>query len=242
MRSFKRYIYKLRKDDLYDLLLDFSRGVEVLSESDDRITFATYEDIKGLKPLKAEKVNVKPMQMNFRPFQVGSLLIVPPWTKTLTINPAMAFGTGLHASTQVSLLLIEEFFKEGWDVIDVGCGSGILSIALKKLSAKRVLAIDKDEVAIKECKKNAQLNSVDVNCVLAKPEEIKETFDFLVANLEIGIFKEVITHIKPLFREYAVLSGLYKKKELNELLKLIPEFKVAKIKKLKDWYGIVIKA
>lgn len=239
---YKKYIYSLKKDNFYDLLLTFDRGVEVLSESDNRITFATYEDIKGLKPLKVEEVNVKPMQMSFKAFQVGSFLITPPWIKTLIVNPAMAFGTGLHPSTQVSLLLIEEFFREGWSAIDVGCGSGILSIALKKLSAKRVLAIDKDEVAIQECKKNAQLNSVDIECVLAKPDEIRETFDFLVANLEIDIFKEVITHIKPLFREYAIFSGLYKRRDLNELLNLIPEFKAVKIKRLKDWYGMVVKA
>ncbi|ADO44536.1 Methyltransferase type 11 [Hydrogenobacter thermophilus TK-6] len=238
---YTRYIYSLEEEEFYQFLADQPQGVEVIRRQDNRVEFATYTELKWLKPLKVEKIKVKPPESFLRPIRIRSFLIVPPNMKTLIINPGMAFGTGLHPSTQLSLMLIEEFFKRGWSAIDVGCGSGILAFALKKLSARKVLAIDIDERAIEECEKNASLNRLKITCLKAKPEDIKESFDFLVANLELSIFKREIDHIKPLFKKLAIFSGIYGKEELEEFLFFLADLRVVKIKKLKGWYAVVVK-
>lgn len=238
---YTRYIYSLEEEEFYQFLADQPQGVEVLRRQDHTVEFATYTELKELKPIRVEKIKVKPPESFLKPIKIGSFLIVSPAMKTLTINPGMAFGTGLHPSTQVSLLLIEEFFKRGWSAIDVGCGSGILALALKKSSARKVLAIDIDEKAVEECEKNASFNRLKITCLRAKPEDIKEGFDFLVANLELSIFKREMDHIKPLFKKLAVFSGIYGKEELEEFFGLLTDLRIVKIKRRKGWYAVVVK-
>ncbi|MCS7278302.1 MAG: hypothetical protein NZ531_05620, partial [Aquificaceae bacterium] len=79
-----------------------------------------------------------------------------------------------------------------------------------------------------------------IECLLAKPEDIGEEFDLLVANLELDIFRREIKHLKRLFKRVAIFSGLYRKEDLREFLKLL-EAKPAKIKRLEGWYGVVIR-
>ena len=229
----------MSEEDFYDFLISWGEGVEIL-ERGDVVTFALYQPVEGLKPIEVQEVKLQESKKAFKPIQVDSFLVCPPWIKPIIINPSVAFGTGQHPTTQICLQLIQDFYKKGWSAIDVGCGSGILSIALKKLGAKRVLAIDVDKNAVKECMENARLNGVKLRCIRAKPEEVKETFHFLVANLEIEIFRKNVESIKELFSKVGVFSGLYKKSELREFLKMVEDLKVVKIKRLKNWYGVVL--
>jgi ribosomal protein L11 methyltransferase len=77
------------------------------------------------------------------------------------IDPSMAFGTGTHPTTQLCMEMMDSIPMEGKDVIDIGCGSGILSITALKLGAKQALAIDIDPLSIKATIENAQLNSLE---------------------------------------------------------------------------------
>jgi len=105
---------------------------------------------------------------HYKPISVGEkLIIVPAWLESpdvvripICINPGMAFGTGTHPTTQICLELLEKYLPVGGDVIDIGCGSGILSIAALKLGAVRVMAVDIDETAIEACRENAKLNNI----------------------------------------------------------------------------------
>ena len=105
---------------------------------------------------------------NYLPIEIGErLLVQPDWMTSakldripLIISPEMAFGTGTHPTTQLCLLALENHLSSGDIVIDVGCGSGILSIAAAKLGASKVLALDNDPLAIKNSKKNIQLNQL----------------------------------------------------------------------------------
>jgi ribosomal protein L11 methyltransferase len=119
-------------------------------------------------------------KVNYRPIPIGKrLIIVPAWLESpdetrvpIKIDPGMAFGTGTHPTTQLCLEFIEEFFDPqsaipfGYDVvnrksaIDIGCGSGILSIAVLQLGADFALGVDIDEAAIKASRENAQANNV----------------------------------------------------------------------------------
>lgn len=106
---------------------------------------------------------------NYRPIPVGEkILILPPWLEstfpnrlTIKIDPSMAFGTGSHPTTQLSLALMEKYVQPGKTVIDVGCGSGILSIGAIKLGATSVLAVDIDSASVRATNENAAANGVD---------------------------------------------------------------------------------
>ena len=106
---------------------------------------------------------------HYEPIAIGeSLLIMPAWkdpqvgeTRTVVrINPAMAFGTGTHPTTQLCLRLMERHLKPGDKIIDVGCGSGILSIAALRMGAAHVLAVDVDSQAVTATLENARLNAI----------------------------------------------------------------------------------
>ena len=105
---------------------------------------------------------------HYHPIPIGKkLLVLPAWIKqqdmtriAVKIDPSMAFGTGTHPSTQLCLELIEEYTLPGKAVIDIGCGSGILSIAALKLGASHALAVDIDPESVKASAENAQPNGV----------------------------------------------------------------------------------
>ncbi len=105
---------------------------------------------------------------HYHPIPIGRrLLIIPAWLETppgrrkaVRIDPGMAFGTGTHPTTQLCLAIAEHILKPGYQVIDVGCGSGILSIAALKLGAAHALAVDIDPLAVQASQQNAALNQV----------------------------------------------------------------------------------
>lgn len=109
-------------------------------------------------------------QKNYEPFRIGqNLLIQPSWKKVVeaddgdivvTLDPGMAFGTGLHPTTQMCLLALEQYVQAEDNVLDVGTGSGILSIVAAKLGARRILAFDKDRQAVLASHENAIINRV----------------------------------------------------------------------------------
>ena len=128
----------------------------------------------------------------FKPLYIGrNLLVKPSWEalegedESLTVielDPGLAFGTGNHASTRLSLILMERYLHPGQVVIDVGCGSGILTVAAAKLGATRVLAVDNDPLAIDATKGNLQLNNL-------KFTETPEAFNPFLDEPAICVFK-----------------------------------------------------
>ena len=105
---------------------------------------------------------------HYNPIPIGrKLLILPAWFDSeypdrvpVKIDPCMAFGTGTHPSTQLCMQLLEDHVKPGNPFIDVGCGSGILSIAAVKLGADQAIAVDVDRAAIVGTRENAEINAV----------------------------------------------------------------------------------
>jgi len=106
---------------------------------------------------------------HYQPIKIGKkMVIVPAWIKKdfpgripIRINPGMAFGTGTHPSTQLCLQLLEETLQPAQSVIDVGCGSGILSVAALQLGAEFVLGVDIDPAAVKSTLENAENNQIE---------------------------------------------------------------------------------
>jgi ribosomal protein L11 methyltransferase len=107
-------------------------------------------------------------KQHYHPIPIGKrLLVLPVWIENedpqripVRIDPSMAFGTGTHPTTQLCLEMVETYTRPGMEVIDVGCGSGILSIAALKLDASLALAVDIDNAAIRSTRENAAANGV----------------------------------------------------------------------------------
>lgn len=105
---------------------------------------------------------------HYHPIPIGKkLIILPAWVEqndfsrlAVKIDPSMAFGTGTHPSTQLCLELTEDYTRPGEAVIDLGCGSGILSIAALKLGASHALAVDIDEVSVDSTVEACEANGV----------------------------------------------------------------------------------
>ncbi len=127
---------------------------------------------------------------NFPPLEIGRFLIVPSWEDApqsdkiaIELDPGLAFGTGQHPTTRMCLELLGDLNLDGQKLLDVGCGSGILSIAAAKLGAD-VVGSDLDEWCIAATNENAAKNGVAIDAKLAADLKwVAQPFPFVVANL-----------------------------------------------------------
>jgi len=131
----------------------------------------------------------------------------------LTIDPKMSFGTGEHQTTKLVLQMMEKLVKPGVKVLDVGSGTGILSIAAIKLGAASAVAIDTDEVCYKNCKENCELNGVTgyIKILTSGINDVQESdFDLIVANIQKDVLLEISNEIKKRLSKdkIVILSGL----------------------------------
>jgi ribosomal protein L11 methyltransferase len=174
--AFRDYMYRLR-----DLFVGVSEPVVEISQLKHENWAIAWKD-------------------NFQSIRIGRrLLITPPWLQpdpegreVIVIDPAEAFGTGTHETTQGCLELLEEAMdrlkatRDAVSVLDVGCGSGILAIAAHKLGASKVTAVDNDPVAVESALHNAELSGVagkvDFQCVGLS--DALEPADIITANLD----------------------------------------------------------
>ncbi len=163
----------------------------------------------------------------FKPLRVGSRFVVkPPWARIrlkrgeipIEITPGMAFGTGTHATTKLCMEALEKRLKKrGLSVLDVGTGSGILSIAAAQLGAGEVLGIDIDQLAVEIARENVSRNQVSDTVRIRKGGigDIRKRFDLVVANLDFRSLKKMrmalIRHIKR--HGFLILSGVLETEE-----------------------------
>ncbi|RLJ70142.1 [LSU ribosomal protein L11P]-lysine N-methyltransferase [Hydrogenivirga caldilitoris] len=238
----KKFIYSLSEEELGELLARKPLALEVLQREGNTLVVASYEPLEGLSPERVEEVGEdwKDWKKGFGPVDVDDFVIMPPWKKPVFINPGMAFGTGLHPTTRLCIKLMKEYIGKGDSVLDVGTGSGVLGIVAKLLGAGRVVGIDVSEDAVRECKENAKLNKVDIECRLATPSQIINGFDLIVANLELPIFREELDKLLSLFKKSAIFSGIYREEELDEFLRMLRHrgVKVDKILEEQEWFCV----
>ena len=126
--------------------------------------------------------------------RVGQHIVIrPSWLDyvpaprdvVVQLDPGMAFGTGLHPTTQMCLVAIEELMRPEAEVLDMGTGSGILAIAAAKLGAGRVLAVDNDPVAVKAARGNVLANGVQetVSVMPGSLADVSGSYDLVVVNI-----------------------------------------------------------
>lgn len=153
---------------------------------------------------------------HYKPFHISdSVVIKPSWEEyerqageiVIELDPGMAFGTGTHETTRLCSRLLEKYVKKDDTVIDVGCGTGILSIIAAKLGVDRVDAVDIDEVAARVTKENCGINGVSEKISVKKGvlSDIEpRQADIVVAN----IIADVVISLSPLMPKYLKKGGI----------------------------------
>lgn len=201
----------------------------------------------------------------FKPFPVGNKLVVKPtWEelpdglsanrKVIEIDPASSFGTGSHATTKLCMERLEDIIKGSEHVLDMGCGSGILTIAAMKLGAGDAVAVDIDEVAARIATENMEQNGLDENSVKVYDGDIlasRELYDRVGGNFDVicaNIVAGIIIMMSDMFFEKLIMggtliaSGVISEREEEVRLALENSgFSIEKCDSLDDWSVIVAK-
>lgn len=142
----------------------------------------------------------------FHTEKIGERIVIrPPWEEyaakenevVIAIDPGAAFGTGQHPTTALALRALEKYVKNSSKVFDIGAGSGVLSIAAKKLGAKRVEAYDYDAVAVRIARENAALNGIEDLKIEVSDlfQNVSGTADIIVANIIADIILKLLSDI-----------------------------------------------
>jgi ribosomal protein L11 methyltransferase len=183
----------------------------------------------------------------FRPIQIEGLTILAPWNKTkrkgprILIEPGMAFGTGRHESTRIMLKLMNDIDVKGKKVLDIGCGSAILSLYSALLGAKKVLSVDNDEDTVISARKNIELNNTSaIEIVCSDLQQVKGAYDIVLANIDIRTFRATSTHILTLLRKGGclVVSGILGR-DSKELLSIFNSLSCLRVEQKNAWRGFI---
>lgn len=209
----------------------------------------------------------------FKPFRIDdSIVIKPTWEKLtdakdsdliIEIDPGSAFGTGAHETTKLCILALKKYLKKGNKVLDVGCGSGILSIASLLLGAKGAYGTDIDANAVEIAKENAQVNNIKVNSSDSYSEgEITfvagnviddaafrtkvglKAYDVVVANILADIIMPLSDVVREHMKENALFisSGILATRAEEVKARLIKNgFEIIEIIPMNDWVSIIAK-
>ena len=186
---------------------------------------------------KAEAVGVNDSDWNenwkkyFHATEIGEkLAIVPSWEKyenknnrtILQIDPGAAFGTGTHATTSLCLEMLQNYVNDCTEMLDIGCGSGILAVASVLLGAKTAVGVDIDAQSVKTAKENAEINGVTDKTefiVGDLAERVKGKYSVVCANIVADVVMRLLGNVKNYMEENAVLivSGIIDLREKDVL-------------------------
>lgn len=230
----------------------------IIREEDDLsiIEFALREfaervniDIKT-KITKKDNINwIEKYKSSVEPIKVGKFYIRPSWREKssgidIIVDPALAFGSGHHESTNSCLELISEFaplLPMNSNALDVGCGSGILSIALKKLGFL-VHSCDTDDQAVQATKQNAKKNSVKIDKIWVGSVKAGCKYDFVVANIIADVILILVAELKASVAPngYLLLSGILNKYK-ERIRNAFSEFTLIKNLSKGEWESFIFK-
>ena len=181
-------------------------------------------------------------------------VIVPTWREyeneeekyVINIDPGMAFGTGGHETTSLCIKNLEKYVKPNDNVIDVGCGSGILSIAASYLTDGSLKAVDLDKLAVDVSRENFALNNlknrIEVEEASLLTKETKK-YDVIVANILAHIIELMLEDAYKLLEDggYFITSGIIKDKKDELLEKMLEQgFKLVEETSDNEWYSFVV--
>jgi ribosomal protein L11 methyltransferase len=195
----------------------------------------------------------------FKPQHVSDFVVVKPtWEPyspepdetVVEIDPGMAFGTGTHETTRMCIAMLEEYLQEGDNVLDVGCGSGILSVTAAKLGAGSVLALDLDTVAVETAQKNVSINEAEEKVRVIRSDILSAVpregrYNIVVAN----IIADVIISLNRTILEYMKKPGIYIcsgiiAERLDDVLDSLKKngLRAIKVSKMGEWCAVACKS
>ena len=192
----------------------------------------------------------------FHPIEVGKkLLIQPSWEDlqdsrgrtVLHLEPGLAFGTGAHETTRLCMELLEDFVTPDAQVLDVGCGSGILSVAALLLGAKHATGVDIDALAVKTAVENAARNGVGdrfTGIHGSLTEKVSGQFDVVVANIVADVVIELTRDVTKCVKPGGVklMSGIIDDREPDVLRALAGRFAVFNRREDRGWVALAARA
>ena len=267
--------------DYKDDTADYKKGAEIIFYLQDdeiqqrrllEIEKALYEMIKNIPEIDfgAMKINKGPVndddwlhewKKTYKTFTVGKNIIIRPvWEDynvskgetVFTIDPGAVFGTGLHETTQLCIMALENLNSlKNAAVLDIGCGSGILSLIALLLGAGSAVACDIDPGAVRCATENARLNNIDTSrytvygCNIFEDDDFIQgtKFDVILAN----IVADVIIRLAPLVKKYLrangtfIASGIIDERS-NEVCENLKQngFVVRELCQMDGWHCIVV--
>ncbi|PLS15180.1 50S ribosomal protein L11 methyltransferase [Bacillus sp. M6-12] len=221
---------------IYDI--DLGRNAVSISEVHEEEWATAWK--KYYNPVKiSERFTIVPTWENYEPVSSDELII--------ELDPGMAFGTGTHPTTVMCIQALERTVKPGDSVVDIGTGSGVLSIAAALLEAEKVHALDLDEVAVASAKLNVKLNKVQHLVLVTQNnllDGIDDTVDVAVANILAEVIirftDDVAKAVKP--GGYFIASGIIqqKKQDVKEAIEA-SGFTIEETVLMEDWVAIIAK-
>lgn len=252
--------------------LIFELGIEAVEEKDDGVYVRSNESLEELawaveifKDKLNEKENTKislhsvlqkkpnkdwinEYKKSIQPLKIGKFYIHSSWHKpdesaiNIQIDPALAFGSGHHESTNSCIRLLQKYATNKGKALDVGCGSGILSIILAKLGCK-VDACDSDDIAIQSTLNNAKLNQITLNQLWqGSIDKAKGTYNIVVANLTADIILMLEKDLKSSLAKggFLILAGILDKYQ-EQIQKTFKEFVLKEQIQTNEWLSFVYK-
>ncbi|TCL48868.1 [LSU ribosomal protein L11P]-lysine N-methyltransferase [Thermolongibacillus altinsuensis] len=219
---------------LYDI--DLGKNSITISEVNEEEWATAWK--KYYNPVKvSEKFTIVPTWETYEPVSSDELII--------ELDPGMAFGTGTHPTTVMCIQALEKTVKKGDTVIDVGTGSGILSIAAAMLGAKEVRALDLDPIAVDSAKLNVKLNKVQHIVTVSQNnllDRIEGSADIIVANILAEIILRFVDDAYRLLNSGGlfITSGIIqtKKQEVKEGL-IRAGFTIEETLTMEDWVAFI---
>ena len=219
--------------------------------------FVDLGDVVIKEEITDEKDWINKWKEYFKPFEIDGILIKPSWENVDNINdyqiaveldPGTAFGTGLHETTRLCIRQLKKYVNEDSVVLDVGCGSGILTIIAKKLGANYCFGIDIDKEAVEASKENALKNGIkdiewlDGDMITGKTTQQMvghDKYNIVVAN----ILAEVIIPLQEMVYKHMVDGGIFimsgiintKEETVCKAIKDNPHFELVEVTKDGEW-------
>ena len=200
-------------------------------------------------------------KQHYRPIEIGEkLLVLPAWVEApetaripLRIDPGMAFGTGTHPTTQLSLMLLEKYLQPGDTLLDIGCGSGILAIAGRKLGAAAAYGVDIDPASVEIARQTAADNATNEQLLFEAGSVTDVRQGMFPASQAPVVIANILTHILIQLLDEGMadllapggvllLSGILEEK-LAEMQAALDQhgLEVCEQLMIEDWVGLAVR-
>ena len=222
-------------------------GLEQFQEALQKALGTTIEMECTLRKLKNDDW-VENYKQSIEPLEIAPFYIHPTWCEpkkdalNIAIDPALAFGTGHHPTTASVLRAVAKYVTSGDEVLDVGCGSGILGIAAMKIGGV-VDGCDTDEISVQNARQNATLNDLEFRRLWqGSADGAIQLYDVVLANIVADVLVFLASDLKKCVKQNGilVLSGILDKYE-NKVLRMYQDCEIVEKITQDEWVSLILK-